>query len=293
MSLERRLIMIESSLRKMIRMLNEDNEIKTAKGVNDNPNNLNDMRSELKQLGMEELIKLLQNMTDKQKQVLKTGFGAGKNSGDVKYSNKALRCSILIPTQNEIDIDNSLAYPLKKDQSSIPEIMEGGPISIANQPIIVYKYGDRYYIIDGHHRWSQCYLLNPNCKINAIVFSEVPKDRSGNEQKPLDVLRDFQGAIAATGKVTTQNVEKGNNIFEKSPKEIENWVKKNATEDAVKAMANTGYVTDLDSMAEMIKDNSVRMQKKNQPVTGAPSRSLMPQTDKKSITAAEEGMTDI
>lgn len=277
----------------MIRMLNEADEIKVADDVNDNPENLDDMRSELKQLDMEELIKFLKNMTDKQKQVLKTGFGAGKNSNNVRCNKKAISCSILIPTQNEIDIDNSLAYPLKKDQSSIPEIMEGGPISIAGQPIIVYEYGDRYYIIDGHHRWSQCYLLNPNCKINAIVFSEVPKDRSGNKQKPLDVLRDFQGAIASTGKVTTQNVEKGNNVFDKSPKEIENWVKKNATEDAVKAMVDTGYVRDLDSMAEWIKDNSVRMQKKNQPVSGAPSRSLMPQTDKKSIAAAEEGMTDI
>jgi len=121
-------------------------------------------------------------------------------SGDALYDkvpfehNVEYTCSQLIPTQSEIDVDKSLAYPLHLDPYGkmaggigIPQYLKGG--SFAPGGPIVTAGGK--YIIDGHHRWSQLYLINPDAKIKAINM--MVRD-------PIEALKITQMAIAAITK---------------------------------------------------------------------------------------------
>ena len=87
----------------------------------------------------------------------------------VDLVNMNLPVKSLIPTQNEIDIKKSLDFPLKSGQS-MAAYLSGGPVA-PNGPIITSGGGK--YIIDGHRRWSQVYVCNPNCAIQAIDMSDI------------------------------------------------------------------------------------------------------------------------
>lgn len=39
--------------------------------------------------------------------------------------------------------------------------------------LVVCNVGGTNYLIDGHHRWSKAYMMNPNAKLYAYV---VPSD---------------------------------------------------------------------------------------------------------------------
>ena len=84
-----------------------------------------------------------------------------------------VKVSDLFPTQKEISLGSSLGYYLKdnSDRSKITKIYEGKEvIEINESPLLLYKKDSKYYIIDGHHRWSQVYLINKESKMSAYVI---------------------------------------------------------------------------------------------------------------------------
>ena len=107
----------------------------------------------------------------------------------------------LIPTQNEIDIKKSLAYPLTNAENMSANL-KGGPVAPGG-PIITSAKG--HYIIDGHHRWSQVCVCNPNCKIQAVDMSDIKGPFSGLKAAQL-------GIVAATGQLPVATVE-GSNLL--------------------------------------------------------------------------------
>ena len=118
------------------------------------------------------------------------GLTDGKMQRDdvVKFSNISIPCSGLKPTQNEIAIDKSLSYPLKLTPTSdLIAYFNGGTFAPGGK---IVTCGGGKYIIDGHHRWSQLYCMNPNAKIEAIDMTSF--------KSPYLALKVTQLAIAAT-----------------------------------------------------------------------------------------------
>lgn len=204
-------------------------------------------------------------------------FLAALNSGDALYDkipfdhNVEYACFSLIPTQNEIDVDKSLAYPLSIDPYGkkaggvgIPQYLTGGTFAPGG-PIIT---AGGKYIIDGHHRWSQLYLINPLAKIKAINMQV---------NDPIEALKFTQMAIASiTQKIPSALVE-GKNLMTMTEEDFAQWIRKNLHPDAIAAFKERG-IDGFDAIFTHIWDNAKLMKAHNAPILKAPNRGLMPQT---------------
>jgi hypothetical protein len=200
----------------------------------------------------------------KVREFLKSGQQDGLSSEEkFTVSGGSIKCSQLIPTQNEIDLNKSLDYPLK-DANCCKTYLEGNNISIGGAPIITFN---GRYIIDGHHRWSQVYCINPNATMKVLNFK-----KSG--VGPTEMLKATQVAIAATtGTVAVQNVE-GHNLLTLSPQIIMKYVINNISDASAKVLAKTKEIA-----GKKIALNAQSMQQHNKPIAGAPARGVMPQTE--------------
>lgn len=218
----------------------------------------------------------------KTKAFIDAGLKDGKPDDDkFSFSSKDIAVKDLIPTQNEVDIDKSLAFPMKKDPSKFVTYNSGdGPFTLGS-PIVTYK---GKYVIDGHHRWSQLYACNADATIKAIDIDIA-------NLKPLDVLKAVQASIAvATGDVPVQSVQ-GTNLLSVDDATLSKWIDgvSDSFFDAVKAdktvvdKMKSVTKSDEDDVKKLVKEYVMRnvkvMQANSQPVAGAPKRDFMPQTD--------------
>tara|TARA_R110000824_G_scaffold285604_1_gene473766 strand:- start:470 stop:1366 length:897 start_codon:yes stop_codon:yes gene_type:complete len=126
------------------------------------------------------------------RQFLNMGVEDGDLRDDIiSVSKPTIPVKDLTPTQSQIGLADSLGWVAKNKPSQAGEIAStdvadvGGPIITANGK----------FIVDGHHRWSQVYLLNPNSSIPAINF-----EIAGNPDAK-KVLKLTQLAIAAVDRV--------------------------------------------------------------------------------------------
>jgi len=204
---------------------------------------------------------------------LKTGKADGDQADDkFTATPKAIPVKNLRPTQNEIDVDGSLKYPLTKPDS-LRACLQKGPITI-KAPVVTYN-GE--FIIDGHHRWSQLYSMNKEGQINCV-------DLTGPKMNPIDVLKTVQMAIAADlGRVPKADV-KGENLLKLSGDGIAKYVIQTITPECVKVVnamrgATLGKVDAKGVAGKLVVPNVMEMQKTSQPAAGAPKRNVMPQTD--------------
>ena len=204
---------------------------------------------------------------------LRSGKADGDQSDDTfTATSKAIPVKQLRPTQNEIDVDGSLKWPLTKPES-LRNCLQKGAVTI-KAPVVTYN---GQFIIDGHHRWSQLYSMNKEGVINCV-------DLTGPKLKPVDVLKVVQLAIAADlGKVPVATV-KGKNLLKLDGKGVADYVTATVTDECVKAFNAMRSKTfgKLDSKliaGKIVVPNVMEMQKTSQPVSGAPKRDVMPQTD--------------
>jgi len=159
------------------------------------------------------------NIQDPKTQAL---IGAGLEDGDPSddkfgFENVAIPVAKLKPTQNEIDINKSLAYPLVKDPAQfIEKVASNGPFTVVER--IVTFNGQ--YVIDGHHRWSTVYACNKNASIEAVNITIADVD-------PLDALKAVQMAIGLQAKkIPIQSVE-GSNLLDIDETQLKQWIMKN------------------------------------------------------------------
>jgi hypothetical protein len=226
-------------------------------------------------------------------------IGAGLKDGDMdddKFEfnpSQAIPVKALKPTQQEVDVDKSLSWPLEKEpEAFVAYTTSNGPFTLGS-PIVTFN-GE--YVIDGHHRWSQLYACNSEAEITAINIS-----LAGVE--PIEVLKALQAAIALrTNTVPSQTVE-GTNLFDMNAESIEMWVEKNVSEDVIATIASSPKavttmatavgaenleIQEADQQAvdetramlpKFLWKNVHVMQTNSQPAEGAPTRDYMPQTD--------------
>lgn len=249
---------------------------------------------------MGSLVNALDGLTDEQLALLEKGFGDGEYAEKMDTTTMNIKAKDLHPTQNEIDVGKSLSYQVSgKNPEQVKQILDGGPVTV-KLPLVVYDYNGTYYIVDGHHRWSQVFLLNPNCEIESLVFKNSAGDTA---QDPADMLRDFQGAIAIAndGEVPQSTVEPGMNMFDWSSDQLRKYLDENIQDgmiDAYRDFYNSEI--DKDDIENAVISNAGLMKKSNKPIKNAPSRAVMPQTDTgvnktgvAGLEIAKKGMTDL
>lgn len=218
--------------------------------------------------------------------LLEEAFGGALGDVQLKYSKKNIAVQQLNPTQAEIDLKNSVLYPLCHPEC-IPNFFK--PAVELSIPLITFNDN---FIIDGHHRWSQGLCFNPSCKMVCINFKGA--------LSVIQMLKATQGAIAAymanhesKDDIPSAKVAKGFNIFDKNRDEMEKFL--NDVFDGEITMGPTkcnidlvvnqlgkfiSEVKDRESLTKYICDNAEALKHDHTPVAGAPNRGVMPQTDK-------------
>lgn len=216
---------------------------------------------------------------DNSRKILFWGIQKGIDGNGQNAIKGQVKVTALLPTQNEIGVNDSLAYPLEKDPSGIPKLFKS-PVQVGPNPIVVFSDGARQYVLDGHHRWSQVYMFNPNATMKAIIL------KKGFASEPIGALKNLQLIIGAgTGDIPSSDAN-GINIYTAGEDQLKNWIAqrlKTSTGKRAIEMFNktTKKKFDAEQMLEYFMKNILTLKK----TTGTwakkmPPRSEMPQTNK-------------
>lgn len=134
-----------------------------------------------------------------------TARGIPNSSIDVRSINGSV--ASLIPTQSEIDMEKSLRFPLRNELENgvypLDTYLNGGLILHPAGVILTANNG--MYILDGHHRWSSIYVVNPYTQVSAIDMGYVPS--------PQDGLKETQMAIIARDAELNPQLVEGVNLL--------------------------------------------------------------------------------
>lgn len=144
-----------------------------------------------------------EGMSPEVRDLLKRGQEDGApNDEAIQVKTAALDPSNLIPTQGVIDLFKSVGFNGSNAQGlkSVIQGVSGAP------PILAAGDGDKYYIIDGHHRWSGATVFNVNCKIPANVIIMDPG-------KALLVSQLAIAAYVGAKKVPSAQADQGRSII--------------------------------------------------------------------------------
>jgi len=211
----------------------------------------------------------------KLKFILSLGFGGRLADLNLKINEMSLNVRDLIPTQNEIGVDETFKYIL---QGKNIEYCFQNP-AVIRKPIVVFN---SKYIIDGHHRWSEIYITNPNAKVDVVNIS-------GN-LSPINALKVFQCTIASNLGKVIRTSKKGKNLLDLSKNEISKYCDEISQEARNKFNAYGIY-----DVEHYLLSNCLEMQKNNEHIDNAPPRTEMPQTSKDPdlFNDLENGVTKI
>ena len=191
----------------------------------------------------------------------------------VKFSTANLGCTKMFPTQAEIGFGNSLD-DLVFDKYNVIDACFKSPVKLGpppGSPVLCAKAGGKIFILDGHHRWSSCFMTNRNAKMMCDIM-EVPagKDAEG-------ALKIMQMAIAAkAGKVLTKDFE-GQDLMATGTEEVESYVNEKMIESAIEKFNK--YTNGALSDAATIAAELGVAHKVIKSMKGKFPRSIMPQAD--------------
>ena len=211
----------------------------------------------------------------KLKFLLSLGFGGDFSNLKLKLKKTNIPAKRLIPTQSEIGTDETLKYLVQgKDIDVCFE-----KTTIVKKPIVTFQ---GTFIIDGHHRWSQIFVTNPDANIVCI-------DITGN-LSPLSMLKAVQCTIGSnTGKLIRKDIQ-GKNLYGTTEKELRKYFKDNLS-DSVRENLLKYYEDPEGSLVQ----NVIQLQRNNKPILNAPNRGEMPQTSKdpELFGDLENGVTEV
>ena len=146
------------------------------------------------------------------------------------------KASELLPTQKDIGFTNSL-----KDQVTNPPwkpvnaILSGETVEMGNPPGPILTYKGKY-ILDGHHRWSQVMMMNPEAEMS---IADISGAALGDAE---EALKATQLAIAAySGKLKTKPLG-GPDLMQASAEAVKKYVIQNITDDVLQLMTQAGKI---------------------------------------------------
>ena len=257
----------------------EDIQVNT-KNIEDNPEAMkvyNKMIELIQDKDYDETVDFVDEIVKdpKLKFLLSLGFGGDFSNLKLKLKKTNIPAKRLIPTQNEIGTDETLKYLVQgKDIDVCFE-----KTTIVKKPIVTFQ---GTFIIDGHHRWSQIFVTNPDANIVCI-------DITGN-LSPLSMLKAVQCTIGSnTGKLIRKDIQ-GKNLYDTTEKELRKYFKDNLS-DSVRENLLKYYEDPEDSLVQ----NVIQLQRNNKPILNAPDRGEMPQTSKdpELFGDLENGVTEV
>lgn len=136
------------------------------------------------------------------------------NIGDEKIpveTNASFKVKELFPTQSQIGMKDSIGYPMFVDPTIIENLLNTGQAKFVKNGVeerILVANGK--WILDGHHRWSQTYLLDPEASIPAINITFKVDSFT-------EILKVIQAAISATyGGILIKPADAPTDIFDES-----------------------------------------------------------------------------
>jgi len=215
--------------------------------------------------------------------------GDGDGEDKLVVTTKTIRCGDLIPLQNEIGAKESLDFPLKNkiDRNSVIKMCgqtECGPNIYDSKGRTIITSGSKY-IVDGHHRWSSVFVLNPDCLLQV-------KD-IGQYKKGVDALKLSQVVIAVLSKAKGSlgsKKAKGLNILTASAKEIKDHIESVITDEFIHAYIEGNTDEDGENLGEgfenkeqvieRVLDNCLKLQAQGINMDANDNeRGIMPQFD--------------
>lgn len=222
----------------------------------------------------------------------------------------------LRPTQSEIGLSDSLQYPFEhppkpettkyqpffgphlpldmkrerhvyskdKRNPNIPKVSELNNVEesdlfsnktiVIKEPIVTYN---GQYVIDGHHRWSELYMINPYANIAALNI-EV---HNGDNPSPLSMLKIIQRFILKKSKESRSEKAGFINVFTANEYVLKQFIRTTMTQGFVDYYMQKTNIKSFEGVVESIYKNIRQFQMDKKPIEDAPMRMLMPQTDVK------------
>ena len=255
-------------------------DIHVTKNIEDNPEAMkvyNKMIELIQDKDYDETVDFVDEIVKdpKLKFLLSLGFGGDFSNLKLKLKKTNIPAKRLIPTQSEIGTDETLKYLVQgKDIDVCFE-----KTTIVKKPIVTFQ---GTFIIDGHHRWSQIFVTNPDANIVCI-------DITGN-LSPLSMLKAVQCTIGSnTGKLIRKDIQ-GKNLYNTTEKELRKYFKDNLSESVRENLLK--YYEDPEGS---LVQNVIQLQRNNKPILNAPNRGEMPQTSKdpELFGDLENGVTEV
>lgn len=237
-----------------------------------------------------------------------SGLEDGDQEDDVFTFSREVKVAVrgCKPTQSEILLGKSLSYQLPdvlpngktNDKHSMTELMSSNSESTSytvKGPIVIFNDGSTNYVIDGHHRWSQVHVVNPDAFITSIVMrakkaisatSIATEILKAVQLSILKVVQDKSASGRAKLPFTPDESDKlspdeSQNLFNCSEDDLKNYVIKKTGASFLEVAVKTGKITEpkAEAAADYIWKNVLDLRKNSSPITGATKRELMPQTD--------------
>ena len=213
------------------------------------------------------------------------GADRGLPNSSLTLTSITASVATLIPTQNEIDLKKSLKFALQ-DPAKLERYFAGGIIQPFGNPVVTA--GNGTYIVDGHHRWSEIVVINPNTQVTALDLGYVPN--------PQDALKQAQVGVAALKGVLPSETVEGVNLYTVDKTTFSSDVLNLMAAGPDPAAVLDVFTTYLglegqtdpqkyDSVVDYLWGNVLRMRTLNPYIPGATSRSVMPQTDPLPMTS--------
>jgi hypothetical protein len=240
-------------------------------------------------LGLEEFTSLLKQIAS-DPEFRKLAFAGRKDAGgpaDEAISveeGTPVAAINLTPTQMDIDTNKSLGDQMTNKYNATEAALEdivtmpspGGRI-----PLLVFE---NKYILDGHHRWSQVLMTNPQ---GQMTVSNLTSPAFGTGPKGAErALKATQLAIAAlAGNVVTKSTDL--NLLKLPSQQLGQYVIKNITDDVLQLLVQAEKISqpDREEAAKYYMSNLKEVQKK--PAGAFEREKGMPQADDSGVPQAQ------
>ena len=220
-------------------------------------------------LSLNDYVALLKKIAnDKEFQAVARG---GKNDGNeadeaITVTRTSVPAGSLKATQAEIGFDNSLGDQMTNkfkateralglDGPAKPKIVMGS--KDGDIPLLVWgAEGAPTHVLDGHHRWSQVMMTNPEGEVVVDVVSGPAMKTSKDALKMMNLAI---GALA--GKVVTKPFE-GTDLMATSADVVSKYVRENITDEVLQILAKAGKIAEpsKEAAAELFATNLGKIQ---------------------------------